>query len=158
MTTRRLYYDDAFEREFTARVVHCEPLPPDVNSGITAPVLGLVLDQTAFYPSSGGQPHDLEKSGMRMYSTSAMMATKSCTLLTAAPVARTSRAASTGHAGSITRSNIRTASAVGDVSRALWQANGVFHLGTDVSTIDLKGPEPSDEILEGAERAANSII
>jgi alanyl-tRNA synthetase len=27
-----------------------------------------------------------------------------------------------------------------------------------LSTIDLRGPEPSDEILEGAERAANSII
>jgi alanyl-tRNA synthetase len=33
-----------------------------------------------------------------------------------------------------------------------------FHLGTDFCTIDLRGPEPSDEILEGAERAANKII
>ncbi len=33
MTTRRIYYDDAFEKEFTARVMYCEVLPPDVNSG-----------------------------------------------------------------------------------------------------------------------------
>jgi len=33
-----------------------------------------------------------------------------------------------------------------------------FHLGAEMSTIDLRGPEPTDEILEGAERAANQVI
>src|SRR5260370_26258526 len=33
-----------------------------------------------------------------------------------------------------------------------------FHLGGEISTIDLRGPEPSAEFLEGAERAANQII
>jgi alanyl-tRNA synthetase len=33
-----------------------------------------------------------------------------------------------------------------------------FHLGSDVCTIDLRGPEPTEEILEGAERAANQVI
>src|ERR1700676_1210858 len=33
-----------------------------------------------------------------------------------------------------------------------------FHLGRGVSTIDLRGPELSEEILEGAERAANQVI
>jgi len=33
-----------------------------------------------------------------------------------------------------------------------------FHLGAETCTIDLRGPEPTDEILEGAERAANQII
>ena len=63
MTTRRLYYDDAFEREFPARVLSCEVLPPDINSGITTPVWRVVLDRTAFYPPSGGQPHDTGKIG-----------------------------------------------------------------------------------------------
>jgi alanyl-tRNA synthetase len=33
-----------------------------------------------------------------------------------------------------------------------------FHLGSEVCTIDLRGPEPTGEILEGAERAANQVI
>jgi alanyl-tRNA synthetase len=33
-----------------------------------------------------------------------------------------------------------------------------FHLGGEISTIDLRGDEPSGEILEGAERAANQVV
>jgi alanyl-tRNA synthetase len=33
-----------------------------------------------------------------------------------------------------------------------------FHLGSDLCTIDLRGPEPTEEILEGGERAANQVI
>jgi alanyl-tRNA synthetase len=33
-----------------------------------------------------------------------------------------------------------------------------FHLGGEICTIDVRGPEPSEEILEGAERAANQVI
>lgn len=47
--TRRLYYDDATLRAFTARV--CEWR--ETERGPAAR-----LDQTAFYPTSGGQPHD----------------------------------------------------------------------------------------------------
>ena len=47
MATRRLYYDDSFQKEFTARVVYCEVLPPDVSSGITGTAWGLMLDRTA---------------------------------------------------------------------------------------------------------------
>src|SRR5260370_317052 len=43
--------------------MHCEVLPPDVNSGITGTVWGLILDRTTVYPTSGGQPHDLCKIG-----------------------------------------------------------------------------------------------
>src|ERR1041384_5755615 len=44
--TERLYYTDAYLRDFTARVVGQSPN-------------GLVyLDRTAFYPTSGGQPFD----------------------------------------------------------------------------------------------------
>lgn len=44
----RLYYQDAYLREFDARVTATE------NEGRT-----VYLDRTAFYPTSGGQPHDL---------------------------------------------------------------------------------------------------
>jgi alanyl-tRNA synthetase len=50
MSTDRLYYHDSFLYDFDARVV--EALD---SNGRTA----LVLDRTAFYPTSGGQVHDL---------------------------------------------------------------------------------------------------
>jgi alanyl-tRNA synthetase len=45
----RLYYTDAYRTDFTAHVVSCEP----AGSGYA-----VVLDETAFYPTSGGQPFD----------------------------------------------------------------------------------------------------
>jgi alanyl-tRNA synthetase len=46
----RLYYDDSYAREFSARVV--ERLTHDGHPTV-------VLDRTCFYPTSGGQPNDL---------------------------------------------------------------------------------------------------
>src|SRR5450432_1024022 len=54
MTTRRLYYDDSFLREFDAQVVSCEP----AANRDGRPAYEILLDSTAFYPTSGGQPHD----------------------------------------------------------------------------------------------------
>ena len=50
--TERLYYTDAYLRVFTARVVAIEP------TGSWGARPGVILDRTAFYPTSGGQPHD----------------------------------------------------------------------------------------------------
>jgi len=50
MSTDRLYYHDSFLYDFDARVV--EALDRDGKSAI-------VLDRTAFYPTSGGQVYDL---------------------------------------------------------------------------------------------------
>lgn len=50
MKTERLYYNDPYLLEFDANVVETR----DVVGRI-----GLVLDRTAFYPTSGGQPNDL---------------------------------------------------------------------------------------------------
>jgi alanyl-tRNA synthetase len=47
--TQRLYYTDSMLRAFDANVVACE----EVNGRVE-----VVLDQTAFYPASGGQPFD----------------------------------------------------------------------------------------------------
>ncbi len=47
--TQRLYYDDAYQQEFQAQVLE----KVAVDDG-----LGLILDKTCFYPTSGGQPHD----------------------------------------------------------------------------------------------------
>ncbi len=48
--TERLYYRDSYIQEFSARVV---------ESAVLEDGAALVLDRTAFYPASGGQPCDL---------------------------------------------------------------------------------------------------
>src|ERR1700730_18645809 len=105
MKTERLYYDDAFAREFTAQALSCEPAAADAlaapatatASGVASalrksapsetppsaatltpastattvapggPPAGALwrvkLDRTAFYPTSGGQPHDTGQLG-----------------------------------------------------------------------------------------------
>jgi alanyl-tRNA synthetase len=50
--TDRLYYTDSYLREFDATVVD------RTDQGRT-----VLLDRTAFYPTSGGQPHDLGRLG-----------------------------------------------------------------------------------------------
>jgi alanyl-tRNA synthetase len=47
--TERLYWQDAYRREFSARAI---------ESGLCGGRPAVVLDRTLFYPTSGGQPHD----------------------------------------------------------------------------------------------------
>jgi alanyl-tRNA synthetase len=159
VVTRRLYYDDAFEREFTARVVHCELLPPDVNSGITAQVMGLVLDRTAFYPTSGGQPHDLGKIGDANVLDVRDDGDEIIHIVDRRP-------GSPDVLGCINwprRFDHMQQHTGQHVLSAIFQERfGLptvsFHLGAETCTIDLRGPEPTVEILEGAQRAANQVI
>ena len=46
---RRLYYQDAYLTEFDAHLVEQFPLKK---------AWGIILDRSAFYPTSGGQPYD----------------------------------------------------------------------------------------------------
>ena len=48
--TNRLYYNDSYQVAFDAAIVSCDPRDERFD---------VVLDQTAFYPTSGGQPFDL---------------------------------------------------------------------------------------------------
>ncbi|HKN74009.1 MAG TPA: DHHA1 domain-containing protein [Candidatus Acidoferrum sp.] len=159
MKTHRIYYDDAYEREFTARVVHCELLPPDLKAGITAQALGLVLDRTAFYPASGGQPHDLGKIGDANVLDVRDDGDEIIHVVDQRP-------GSPDVLGCIhwprRFDHMQQHSGQHLLSAMFQERYGrptvSFHLGTDFCTIDLRGPEPLDEILEGAERAANKII
>lgn len=47
--TERLYYDDAYLTQFDAQVLACVPKGEHFD---------VLLDRSAFYPTSGGQPHD----------------------------------------------------------------------------------------------------
>ena len=159
MKTHRIYYDDAYVKEFDARVVHCELLPPDMNAGITAQALGLVLDSTAFYPTSGGQPNDLGKIGDANVLDVRDDGDEIIHVVDRRP-------GSPDVLGCINWprrfDHMQQHSGQHLLSAMFQERYGrptvSFHLGTDFCTIDLRGPEPSDEILEGAERAANKII
>jgi alanyl-tRNA synthetase len=159
MKTHRIYYDDAYVKEFDARVVHCELLPPDLNAGITSQVLGLVLDSTAFYPSSGGQPNDLGKIG----DANVLDVRDDGDEIIHVVDRRPGSPDVLGCVNWPRRFDHMQQHSGQHLLSAMFQERYgrptvSFRLGTDFCTIDLRGPEPSDEILEGAERAANKII
>jgi len=159
MTTRRLYYDDAFEREFTARVMSCEVLPPDVNSGITATVWGLVLDRTAFYPTSGGQPNDLGKIADANVLDVRDEGDEIIHIVDRRPESPDVNCCINwprrfDHMQQHTGQHLLSAM----FQERFGLPTVSFHLGAEICTIDLRGPEPSEEFLEGAERASNQVI
>jgi alanyl-tRNA synthetase len=53
--TKRLYYSDSKLREFEAEIVAQKPVEREIKEARQA----VRLDRTAFYPTSGGQPHDV---------------------------------------------------------------------------------------------------
>ena len=55
--TERLYYHDAYAREFDAAVVGVDAVSERPGH------FAAVLDRTAFYPTSGGQPFDVGRLG-----------------------------------------------------------------------------------------------
>jgi alanyl-tRNA synthetase len=154
MTTRRIYYDDAFVREFTADILSCES---EVHAG--NPAWCVLLNQTAFYPTSGGQPQDLGKiaggnvldvrdeGDEIVHIVDRCMEKRQVDCCLDWPRRFDHMQQHTGQhllsAMFLERFGLQTVS---------------FHLGAELSTIDLRGPQPSEEILEGAERAANQII
>jgi alanyl-tRNA synthetase len=159
VSTRRLYYEDAFLKEFTARVVYCEVLPPDVKGGIPGTAWGLMLDQTAFYPTSGGQPNDLGKIGdanvldvrdegeeiLHVVDRKPANPDVDCCVYWPRRF---------DHMQQHTGQHLLSAM----FQERYGRPTVSFHLGAEVCTIDLRGPEPTEEILEGAERAANQVI
>lgn len=146
------YYEDAMMKEFTAQVV---------KTGKDEKGNFIVLDNTAFYPTGGGQPHDtgwineleiidVEKidEEIRHY--------------TAADVSNISGEISgklhwsrrfdhmQQHAGQ----HILTAAFV----ELYDMATVSFHLGTELVTIDLSVGEVSEDQLAAVEKRANDII
>jgi alanyl-tRNA synthetase len=154
MSTRRLYYDDSFAREFEAQVLSSETA---VHRGNAA--WEVVLDCTAFYPTSGGQPHDVGRLGeahvldVRDEGEEIVHLVDRDLELGAVHgcIDWTRRL---DHMQQHTGQHLLSA-----IFRERYGRPTVsFHLGNEVSTIDLRGQEPTEAILEGAERVTNEII
>jgi alanyl-tRNA synthetase len=154
MATRRLYYDDSFERDFDAVVVSCEP---GLQGG--TPAWEVVLDRTAFYPTSGGQPHDTGRLG-----EAGVLDVRDEEEEIVHVVDRQIELGSVHACIDWTRRLDHMQQHTGQhlLSAMFQERYGrptvAFHLGSEVCTIDVRGPEPTEEILEGAERAANQVI
>jgi len=154
MATRRLYYDDSYQREFSAQVLSCEP---EVHGGVAA--WAVVLDCTALYPTSGGQPHDLGKLGdanvidVRDDGEDVVhVVDREVPLGSVAGCLDWGRRFD--HMQQHTGQHLLSAM----FQERFGRPTVSFHLGSDICTIDLRGPEPTQDILEGAERTANQII
>jgi alanyl-tRNA synthetase len=154
MATRRLYYDDSYQREFEAQVLSCEP---ELHG--TTPAWGVVLDCTALYPASGGQPHDLGKLGdanvldVRDEDEDVVhVVDRELPLGSVSGCVDWARRLD--HMQQHTGQHLLSAM----FQERYGRPTVSFHLGSELCTIDLRGPEPTAEILEGAERAANLII
>lgn len=159
MATRRLYYEDSFLKDFTARVVYCEVLPPDVQGGIPGTAWGLMLDRTAFYPTSGGQPHDLGKIGDANVLDVRDEGEEILHVVDRKPTDPDVNCCIDwprrfDHMQQHTGQHLLSAI----FQERYGRPTVSVHLGAEDCTIDLRGPEPTEEILEGAERAANQII
>jgi alanyl-tRNA synthetase len=154
MTTRRLYYDDSFARDFTARVLSCEPVAHESREAWE-----VVLDATALYPTSGGQPHDLGKLGDANV-LDVRDAGQDIEHIVDREVALgnvhgcVDWAKRFDHMQQHTGQHLLSAM----FQERFGRPTVSFHLGSEFSTIDLRGEEPSDQVLEGAERAANLVI
>jgi len=149
--TERLYYRDSYIREFDARVESCE------QEGGRWKV---VLDRTAFYPTSGGQPHDLgklngvpvievadsEKENVVHYTSAAVPA--------GAVHGEIDWHRRLDHMQQHTGQHLLSAAFI-----ELFKSPTVsFHLGKEASTIDLQAPTVAARHLEEAERRVNEIV
>jgi len=156
--TRRLYYDDATLITFDARIV----AQRETERG-----LAVQLDQTAFYPTSGGQPHDMGSlAGIPVVDVwdeeDAGGAGTIWHLLETVPDATVGDTVNGvvnwdrrfDHMQQHTGQHILSAACV-----ELFQGNTIgFHLGSEASTIDLDLPQLTWEAAFKIEDAVNRVI
>ena len=162
MSTRRLYYDDSFARNFTAEIVACEPAPVG-SPGRTTPAWGVLLDATAFYPTSGGQPHDLGCLNDGSSEARVLDVVDEGDTILHIIDRPLCKGRVEGHLDWLRRFDHMQQHTGQHLLSAVFQERfGLptvsFHLGAELCTIDLRGPEPSTDVLEGAERAANQVV
>jgi alanyl-tRNA synthetase len=148
--TERLYYRDSFLREFDAQVISCE------NEGERWKI---VLDRTAFYPTSGGQPYDTGKLGdvpvVEVVDVEHKVVHYASAAIPVGPVHGViDWPRRIEHMQQHTGQHLLSAAFI-----ELFGFQTVsFHLGREISTIDLDTPAATAEHLEKAERRVNEVI
>jgi alanyl-tRNA synthetase len=146
--TTRLYYSDSYVTEFDARVV---ALADDGRR--------VYLDRSAFYPTSGGQPHDIGTLGDAVVRDVIDEGERIAHVLDAplgnGPVTgRIDWTRRFDHMQQHTGQHLLSA-VVADLFG--WATVSV-HFGADVSTLDVDVPAITPEQAERAEERANEIV
>ncbi|MBN1888439.1 MAG: hypothetical protein JW850_10630 [Thermoflexales bacterium] len=152
MKTHRLYYQDAYQRSFNARVIE-----QSTHAGQPA----LVLDQTAFYPTGGGQPHDLGKlGGVDVIDVVEREADGGVLHVLAAPVQPGELSGEIDWLRRFDHMQQHTGQHIlSQACARLAQAETVgFHLSPDTLTIDLDRSDLSLSLVEQVEDLANRLV
>ena len=159
MTTHRLYYEDAYLQNFEAHVLSCEPTSPVTTKSGPLAAWEVLLDQSAFYPSSGGQPFDTGMIGEARVLDVRDDGEEIVHILDReVPVGLSSGcidwARRFDHMQQHTGQHL--------LSAMFQERYGLptvsFHLGSEINTIDLRGTEPNQDVLDGAQHAANTVV
>jgi alanyl-tRNA synthetase len=169
MATKRLYYDDAFQREFAAEALSCDPADPAASENpdgaaavgaLAAPLWRVKLDRTAFYPSSGGQPHDTGRLGEARV-VDVVDEGEEVFHVVDKPIDVDATVQGSidwerrfDHMQQHTGQHVLSAALHSKFSLPTVS----FHLGSDVCTIDVRGQEPTQEIVDRAMAAANDVV
>ena len=164
--TERLYYHDSFLYDFDA----------EVREVVDSPRPGLILDRSAFYPTSGGQVHDtgsITSDSNARFRVTEVADTEDGRVVHYVEAVSDNRNAKPGQLTPGTRvrglidadrrrDHMQQHSGQHVLSAAFLRLFGIatvsFHMAEDYCSIDLETPTLTKEQVEAAERLANEII
>ena len=148
--TKKLYYEDVYKKEFTAKVLECRQGKKGYE---------VILDQTAFYPEGGGQPGDTgslgeaavtdvhEKNGELIHYPARALE----------PGTEVQGQINWARRFDLMQQHSGEHIVSGLVHEAFGYDNVGFHMGSDVITIDFSGMLDEAQMAE-IEAKANQII
>ncbi len=149
--TDRLYYSDAYLHDFTATV-----------RAVSDDASRVYLDRTAFYPTSGGQPHDLGQLG-NAFVVDVVDEDNQVAHVLAEPTALVVGQAVTGHVQWTRRFDFMQQHTGQHLLSAMfadqygWPTVSV-HFGDETSTLDIAASNVSSNALRDAEWQANALV
>ena len=148
--TKKLYYEDVYKKEFTAKVLECRQGKKGYE---------VILDQTAFYPEGGGQPGDTGSLGEAAVTD---VHEKNRELIHYTDRALEPATEVQGQINWARRFDLMQQHSgehivSGLVHEAFGYDNVGFHMGSDVITIDFSGMLDEAQMAE-IEAKANQII
>ena len=150
MSTVRLYWDDAYRVGFTARII--ERL---VVNGHPA----VLLDQTCFYPTSGGQPHDVGTLG-EVSVIDVRDEDRGVVHVLSGPLQDAEVRGQIAWSRRLDHMQQHTGQHI--LSQAFERQSGAetvsFHLGEEVCTIDLAVLDLGDQQAAAAESLAHDVV